>query len=139
MESGPQIFEDQRKKKPIAEGNEALERKIGQLTMEVDFLKFSPEMQTIFYNTRPGLTGIASIIFRDEQKYYSNTNVDPHEFGKKHIAPYKGELEVWYQKNLSLYTDLMLIFLTAWAIIAPESNLVYKIFKDLPERPEELR
>lgn len=39
MESGPQIFEDQRKKKPITEGNEALERKIGQLTMEVDFLK----------------------------------------------------------------------------------------------------
>jgi len=107
--------------------------------MEVDFLKFSPEMQAVFYNTRPGLTGIASIIFRDEQKYYSNTNVDPHEFGKKHIAPYKGELEVWYQKNLSLYTDLMLIFLTAWAIIAPESNLVYKIFKDLPERPEELK
>jgi len=33
----------------------------------------------------------------------------------------------------------MLVFLTAWAIIAPQSELVYKVFKDLPERPEELR
>jgi transposase len=39
MEGGPGIFEDQRKKKTPAEGMEALERKIGQLTMEVDFLK----------------------------------------------------------------------------------------------------
>ena len=106
--------------------------------MEIDFLKFSPEIQTIFYNTRPGLTGIASIIFRDEQKYYSNATIDPHEYGKLYIAPYKGELELWYQKNLSLYTDVMLIFLTAWAILYPENNLVYKVFKDLPERPKEL-
>ena len=51
----------------------------------------------------------------------------------------KGELELWYQKNLSAYTDLMLVFLTAWAIVAPKNNLVYSVFKDLPERPEELR
>ena len=51
----------------------------------------------------------------------------------------KGELELWYQKNLSAYTDLMLVFLTAWAIVAPQSELVYKVFRDLPERPEELR
>lgn len=107
--------------------------------MEVDFQKFSPDVKAVFYNARPGLTGIASIIFRDEQLYYSNTNMDPHEYGKKYIAPYKGELEIWYQKNLSWYTDFMLIFLTAYTIIAPKNNLVYKIFKDLPERPNELK
>jgi lipopolysaccharide/colanic/teichoic acid biosynthesis glycosyltransferase len=106
--------------------------------MEVDFLKLSKELQATFYNARPGLTGIASVIFRDEQKYYSNTDLDPHEFDKKFILPYKGELEIWYQKHLSLYTDLMLIFLTAWAIGAPKNNLVYKVFKDLPERPKDL-
>jgi len=106
--------------------------------MEVDFQKFSSDIQKVFYNVRPGLTGIASIIFRDEQKYYSLPNIDPHEFGKKYIAPYKGELELWYQKNLSLYTDIMLIFLTAYTLIAPQNNLVYKVFNDLPERPEEL-
>ena len=107
--------------------------------MEVDFKKFSPQVQAQFYNTRPGLTGIASIIFRDEQKYYSNILSDPHEFDKKNIAPYKGKLEIWYQNNISLTTDLILVFLTAWAIIAPQNDLVYKVFKDLPELPEALR
>ena len=107
--------------------------------MEVDFLKYPVHVQPIIYNSRPGLTGIASIIFRDEEKYFSNCIIDPHEFDRKHIAPYKGELELWYQNNLSAYTDLMLVFLTAWAIVALHSELVYKVFKDLPERPEELR
>jgi lipopolysaccharide/colanic/teichoic acid biosynthesis glycosyltransferase len=107
--------------------------------MEVDFLKYPSNVQPVIYNSRPGLTGIASIVFRDEEKYFANTDMDPHEFDKLHIAPYKGELELWYQKNLSAYTDLMLVSLTAWAIVAPQSELVYKVFRDLPERPEELR
>ncbi|MEI7526538.1 MAG: sugar transferase [Mariniphaga sp.] len=106
--------------------------------MEVDFKKYPANIQPVIYNSPPGLTGIASIVFRDEEKYYSNTEMDPHEFDRKHIAPYKGELELWYQKNLSAYTDLMLVFLTAWAIVAPKSELVYRVFRDLPERPEEL-
>ena len=107
--------------------------------MEVDFLKYAVNVQQVIYNSRPGLTGIASVVFRDEEKYYSNSDIDPHEFDRKHIAPYKGELELWYQKNLSAYTDLMLVFLTAWSIVAPQSELVYRVFRDLPERPEELR
>ncbi len=39
MEEGPEIFEDQRQKKNIADPTIDLERKIGQLTMEIDFLK----------------------------------------------------------------------------------------------------
>jgi len=65
--------------------------------------------------------------------------MDPHEFDRLYISPYKGELEIWYQKNLNLYTDLMLIFLTAWVIINPQSELPYKIFKDLPLKPAELK
>ena len=51
-------------------------------------------------------------------------------------SPYKGELELWYQEHLTLYTDFMLVFLTAWVILFPKSELVYRIFKDLPEKPE---
>jgi lipopolysaccharide/colanic/teichoic acid biosynthesis glycosyltransferase len=87
---------------------------------------------------KPGLTGIGSIVFRDEQQLLSETKMPLDEFYRKHISPYKGELEIWYQKHLSLFTDLMLIFLTAWAIIAPKNNLVYRVFKDLPERPKDL-
>jgi lipopolysaccharide/colanic/teichoic acid biosynthesis glycosyltransferase len=106
--------------------------------MEVDFFKFPDHVQAVIYNSNPGITGIGSIIFRDEEKWISNAAGDKHEFYKQHIAPYKGELELWYQKHLSFYTDFMLIFLTAWAIVAPESELVYAVFKDLPPRPAEL-
>ena len=107
--------------------------------MEVDFSKFPNYIQDVIYNVRPGITGIGSIVFRDEEKILSNAKGDIHEFDKAHIAPYKGELELWYQKHLSLYTDFMLMFLTAWVIVFPNSQLAYQIFKDLPKRPQELK
>lgn len=106
--------------------------------MEVDFFKFPEHVQSVIYNSNPGITGIGSIIFSDEEKWISNAQGDKHEFYKLYIAPYKGELELWYQKHLTFHTDFMLVFLTVWVIIAPESDLVYKVFRDLPPRPEEL-
>ncbi|MCF8360763.1 MAG: sugar transferase [Prolixibacteraceae bacterium] len=102
------------------------------------FTPYPKHVQENIYNVKPGLTGIGSIVFRDEERLLSETKMEPAEFYAKHISPYKGELELWYQKHLSFYTDFMLIFLTAWAIVAPESELVYKVFKDLPPRPAAL-
>lgn len=106
--------------------------------MEVDFYKFPEYIQDLIYNVKPGITGIGSIIFRDEENILSKAVGDPHEYYKLHIAPYKGELELWYQEHLSLYTDFMVLFLTAWVILTPESDLVYYVFRDLPKRPLEL-
>ncbi len=100
---------------------------------------FHKHIQEVIYNVKPGITGIGSIIFHDEEKWISDAPGDKHEFYKKHIAPHKGELEIWYQKHISFYTDIMLIFLTAWVILAPKSDLVYSVFKDLPKRPEILK
>jgi hypothetical protein len=61
------------------------------------------------------------------------------EFYANEIAPYKGYLELWYLNNISFKTDLILVFLTAWSIISPESNLVYSLFPSLPEKPLSLR
>jgi len=106
--------------------------------MEVDFYKFSEEVQNVIYNAKPGITGIGSIVFRDEEELLTKAGGDPHEFYKEHLAPYKGELEVWYLKHVSFLTDLKIIFLTAWVIIKPKSDLTYKLFKDLPDKPENL-
>ncbi len=103
------------------------------------FAPYPSHVKEVIYNIKPGLTGIGSIVFRDEEQLLSETKMPLEEYYRLHISPYKGELELWYQKNLSFYTDLMLVLLTAWAIVAPKSELVYKVFKDLPERPEELR
>jgi hypothetical protein len=39
-----------------------------------------------------------------------------------------------YQKHLSFKTDILLIFLTVWVILSPESQLPFKVFKHLPKR-----
>lgn len=104
--------------------------------MKVDFEKYSEEVQKNIYNVRPGLTGIGSIIFREEESLISaaSENENPHDFYKRVIAPYKGKLEMWYQLNRSISLDLQLIFLTAWVIFFPKSRLYEKWFDDLPKR-----
>ena len=92
-------------------------------------------LKSKIYNVKPGLTGIGSIIFRDEESIISAVKQEnPHEFYKRVIAPYKGELEMWYQKNKSFLLDIQLIFMTAWVILVPTSKLYEKWFKDLPIR-----
>ena len=99
------------------------------------FNAYNEEVQSKIYNVKPGLTGIGSIIFRDEESIISAVkDEDPHEFYKRIIAPYKGELEMWYQSNNSFFLDLQLIFMTAWVIFFPTSKLYEKWFKDLPKR-----
>lgn len=102
------------------------------------FDPYPEHVKANIYNVRPGLTGIGSIVFRDEEKLLSETNLDPQEYYAKYISPYKGALELWYQEHLSFRTDSMLVFLTTWVIIFPDSGLVHKLFSDLPSRPEYL-
>lgn len=103
--------------------------------VEIDFFLFEDHVQKVIYNAMPGITGIASIVFRDEERWITKAQGDKHEFYKVHIAPYKGELEIWYLDNISFYTDFMLLFITGWSIIVPKSDLIYSVFKDLPKRP----
>ena len=99
------------------------------------FMAYPEDVQLKIYNIKPGLTGIGSIIFRDEESIISSVkDEDPHDFYKRVIAPYKGELEIWYQKNNSFFLDLQLIFITDWVILFPSSRLYEKWFKDLPKR-----
>jgi lipopolysaccharide/colanic/teichoic acid biosynthesis glycosyltransferase len=107
--------------------------------MEIDFLKYPEKVQLAIYDVKPGLSGIASIVFRNEEKYFTDKERDPHEFYKIHISPYKGALEIWYQEHLSFKTDFLIVFLTVWVILFKKSNLIFRIFKSLPNMPQELR
>ena len=105
--------------------------------MKVSFEAYPKEVQKVIYNVKPGLTGIGSIIFRDEEELITdvkNNGGDLWDFYKNTIYPYKGNLELWYQNNKSFFLDLKLIFLTAWVILSPTSKLYEKWFKDLPKR-----
>ena len=101
--------------------------------MKAGFDRYSLKFQDSVYNIKPGLTGIGSIVFRDEEKILTDSEMSPHECYRKIILPYKGELEIWYQDHCSLFLDFQLIFLTAWAIFSPKSLLHEKWYKDLPK------
>ena len=100
--------------------------------MEVSFKLYTPEVQRVIYNSKPGITGIGSLMFRDEEKILSDAK-DPKAMYAS-IYPYKAALEMWYQQHASFYTDFMIVFLTGWSILFPENTLLSKIFKGLPQR-----
>ena len=100
--------------------------------MEVSVRLYPEEIRTKIYDCKPGMTGIGSLIFRDEEKMISDAP-DPKAMYAI-IYPYKGALEMWYQQHASLYTDFMIIFLTGWSILFPRNKLVHKVFKGLPLR-----
>ncbi len=105
--------------------------------MKISFEAYPSKIQEVIYNVKPGLTGIGSIIFRDEEELITevkNNGGDLWGFYKGKIYPFKGELEMWYQNNKSFTLDIKLIFLTAWVIFLPSSELYEKWFKDLPIR-----
>jgi lipopolysaccharide/colanic/teichoic acid biosynthesis glycosyltransferase len=98
------------------------------------FNAYPEDMRNKVYDTVPGITGVGSVFFRDEESLISNSGKPPHEFYAAVIAPYKGALEMWYNQHQSFYVDFMIIFLTAWVVIFPKSKLMFKIFKNLPQR-----
>ena len=101
--------------------------------MEVDFKKYSVTIQNEIYDVKPGLTGIGSIIFRDEENLLSSIkDQNPHAYYEEKIAPYKGEVEVWYKENISIILDLKLIFITIWVVLYPKSNILFSLIKGIP-------
>lgn len=105
--------------------------------MPISFGAYPDHVKKVIYNVTPGLTGIGSIVFRDEEDLITtvkNNGEDTWDFYSTKIYPFKGELELWYQKNQSLWVDFKIILITAWVILATNSDLVYKTFTSLPKR-----
>ena len=86
---------------------------------------------------RPGLTGIGSIIFRDEERYLADRD-EPMEFYREHIIPYKSDLELWFVKNDTLWLYVKIIIVTAWVVIFPSSTIADKAFIGIPRFPDSL-
>jgi lipopolysaccharide/colanic/teichoic acid biosynthesis glycosyltransferase len=102
--------------------------------MIAGYNRYSQKVKNSIYNVKPGLSGIGSIVFRDEEKILTESKLPPHECYEKIILPFKGELEMWYQDNCSIYLDFMLIFLTIWSVFFSNSRFYEKLLKNLPKR-----
>lgn len=101
------------------------------------FNAFPRRSQEHITRVRPGLSGIGSIVFRDEEEIMHAAQ-DPDAFYDDVVMPYKGRLEEWYVANQSLRTYLMVIVATVWVVLKPDSPIIWKLFPDLPRPPPEL-
>ena len=97
---------------------------------------FPKEYWEAVSDLRPGLSGIGSIVFRDEERLLA--------FGEDHqklysdvIVPHKMALELWYKRHQSFWTDIKLVALTAWVVAFPRYN-VENWLPDLPAPPPKL-
>lgn len=98
---------------------------------------YSNEVKSAIDTIPPGLSGLGSVVFRDEEDMLNNVE-DRDSFHDTVIAPYKGQLEIWFTQHRTLSTYFKLIWLTVLAVLNPSSNAWKTSFKDLPPVPAEL-
>ena len=107
------------------------------LTVE-SFSSYSLTIQELIKQVRPGLSGIGSIIFRDEEEILDDSMASV-DFYNNIIAPYKGSLEEWYVSNKDLRIYFIAIFITIWKIFMPNTKIAWKVFRNLPDPPVQLK
>lgn len=104
-----------------------------------NFSAFSEDVQKNIVLVYPGLTGLGSIFFSDEEAMLTSA-VDNDKFYDSVIMPYKGQLESWYVNHKTIFIDLKIIFITALKIIFPKLRLnLSKFFNRIPNPPKELQ
>ena len=105
---------------------------------EQTFSSYKSSTQTIIKQVKPGLSGIGSIVFRGEEDIMHGAAASV-DFYDNVIAPFKGSLEEWFVTNKNLYIYFMSIFITVWAVLVPSTKIAWKVYKNLPKPPAELR
>ena len=102
------------------------------------FDAFPVESQDIIVQVKPGLSGIGPIVFRGEEDILEGHS-GTLDFYENVIGPYKGDVEAWYVGKQGLIAYFSLILLTVWVVLFPKSDLVWRLFKDLPSPPDILK
>ena len=106
--------------------------------MPMSFDEYSQEIQEKIVAVQPGLTGIGSVVFRDEESIVTlakEQGRDLRETYRKDIMPYKGALELWYAERAGLWQDLKILFATVIAVLLPGWQGYRNWFDELP-RPQ---
>ncbi len=84
-------------------------------------INYTADQTKIIRSVIPGVTGIGSLVLRDEESYYAH-RTDAQDFYRNVISPFKASLEIWYVENKSFMLNLKIIFVTIIAIIKPTWN-----------------
>ena len=88
---------------------------------------YSKAVKTELSKIRPGVTGLATVVFRNEAQLLADSDyTDELKLYKEVIGPAKGAIEMIYTQNKSFILDLTILLLTVWQIFRPLSLIGYK-------------
>jgi lipopolysaccharide/colanic/teichoic acid biosynthesis glycosyltransferase len=104
-------------------------------TMEC-FLMFPADRRDRIYLSKPGLSSLGSVVFRNEEDIIGQSAKSYDACYREEIMPYKADLELWYLENKSIRVDAAIIFLTVVELFFPDTALYRKVFRNLPEKAE---
>lgn len=103
------------------------------------FNLYSEQGGNIIAQNKPGLTGVGSIIFSNEEELLDKNSGRGMDFYHNVIIPYKENVEIWWTKKVSIVNYFYAIFLTVVALVFPWKYLSFFLWKDLPNIPAGLR
>tara|TARA_B100000214_G_C23736034_1_gene521037 strand:+ start:41 stop:718 length:678 start_codon:yes stop_codon:yes gene_type:complete len=101
------------------------------------FSFYDKDAQNIIKSVKPGLSGIGSIAFSNEENILKS-EVTSREFYEKIVSKYKAQLEIWFIDNQSTFKYFSLILLTVIVLLLKNNKLLWFAFKSLPKPPPEL-
>lgn len=93
---------------------------------EETFSFYSRDGKDQIVKIKPGLSGIGSIVFRNEEEFIGNDYDSVNNYQLK-IAPFKERLELWYVNNISFFLYLKLFFITIWVVLFKNSKIHEKL------------
>ena len=98
---------------------------------------FTALQKEILAQHRPGLSGVSSILLRDEEAFLSHFS-DPIDADEKLLMPFKGRVETWYVENKSVSLYFSLIFMTMIKILLPNSTTFFFLIGKMRQYQKEL-
>ena len=105
--------------------------------MQKSFDTYPEDVKSFIYNVKPGLSGLGSLVFRNEEEIITRIKekgLDTWEYYKNEIYPYKGDLEKYYQENKGLFIDLKILIATLISVLIPKLNVSDLFFSNAPKK-----
>ncbi|AMV31857.1 UDP-glucose:undecaprenyl-phosphate glucose-1-phosphate transferase [Pirellula sp. SH-Sr6A] len=104
--------------------------------MPKGFADYPQWVQEKIVHVKPGLTGIGSLVFRDEEAIIARAQKDGRDLRqcyREDIMPFKGELESWYVDHPGILTDFKILVATAIAVLFPRWRGFWNWFPGIPK------
>ena len=105
------------------------------------WVEMNPERWAIVHAVRPGITDLAAILYRDEEKILANVP-DPERLYREEILPRKLDLYEEYVRSRTFWGDVKILGRTAIALVAGTPADPWQTIglrRDSQQRPKAVR